>query len=165
MTKLLVKNHTLKFNGKTYRCAIGKGGLKKDKREGDACTPVGQFFLRELLYRADRIERPQTILPVSIIQETDGWCDAPQDVNYNRRVRLPYPATHENLWRHDNIYDLVVPFGYNDMPAIPEKGSAIFLHVARPDYSETDGCVALAVADLSEILCSIKEQAAIIIQQ
>ena len=134
------------------RCALGRGGITRGKREGDGATPAGSWPMRRLLYRADRIKPPQTALPSSAIRPDDGWCDAPKDANYNMPVRLPYRDSAENLCRADGAYDLIVPLGYNDAPVVSGAGSAIFLHVARPDFTATEGCVALALADLLTVL-------------
>jgi L,D-peptidoglycan transpeptidase YkuD (ErfK/YbiS/YcfS/YnhG family) len=140
------------WGGSRLRCALGRGGVRRDTREGDGATPVGSWAMRRLLYRADRIGRPDTALPSSVIRQDDGWCDAPQDENYNLPVRLPYAASAETLYRQDGVYDLVVPLGYNDAPVVAGAGSAIFLHLARPDFGATEGCVALALADLLTVL-------------
>lgn len=113
------------------------------KREGDGATPLGTMRLASVLYRRDRLQRPRTALPLRPIRRSDGWCDAPDDRNYNRRVRLPYPASAENLWRPDELYDVVVVLDYNVRPRIRHRGSAIFLHLARPDSAPTAGCIAL----------------------
>lgn len=141
-----------------FRCAVGTGGIKRDKHEGDGATPAGSWPLREVLYRADRIFRPSTKLPVRALVRDDGWCDAPDDPKYNASVKLPYPASAERLWRRDRIYDLIVVVGYNDAPVTPGKGSAIFLHVARPNYAPTVGCIAFARRDLRAILSLIDER-------
>ena len=131
------------------RCALGRGGVRTDKREGDGATPTGCLPLREVLYRADRIEPPATALPRRPIAETDGWGDDPADpAGYNRPVTLPHPFGHERLWRDDGLYDLIVVLGHNDSPPVPGLGSAIFLHVARPGLLPTEGCVALPLPDL-----------------
>jgi len=135
-----------------WRCAIGPAGASSNKREGDGATPVGRFPLRRLLYRPDRLERPATALPTAPLSPLDGWCDDPADALYNRLVRLPYPARHERLWREDRLYDLLVVVGHNDDPVVPGAGSAVFLHVAKPDYAPTGGCVALAAGDLLAFL-------------
>lgn len=135
-----------------FRCALGKGGLKRDKREGDGATPIGAWPMRRLLYRADRMTAPATRLPSSPIAPQDGWCDDPADPAYNRPVRLPFGGRHERLWREDEIYDLLVVLGHNDDPVVAGLGSAIFLHVARGDYGPTEGCVALVHADLARVL-------------
>ena len=135
-----------------FRCALGKGGLKRNKREGDGATPIGAWPMRRLLYRADRMTAPATRLPSSPIAPQDGWCDDPTDPAYNRPVRLPFGGRHERLWREDEIYDLLVVLGHNDDPVVAGLGSAIFLHVARGDYRPTEGCVALVHADLARVL-------------
>lgn len=155
----VTSDSTLEFNGKTYRCAVGKKGFAQAKREGDNCTPIGSFPLRECWYRADKIPAPETKLPLRIIQKDDGWCDASEHLDYNKHVKLPFAASHENLWREDDVYDVVVPLGYNDNPTVSGKGSAIFMHVAKlseegPGYEGTEGCVALSKDDLLEILIS-----------
>ena len=129
------------------RAAIGPGGIAIKGGEGDGITPRGRFAVREIFYRADRIAKPVTAMPLRAIQKTDGWCDAPDDPNYNRRVFLPYPASAETMWREDHLYDLVAVLGYNDDPVVAGNGSAIFLHLARNDYSATHGCVALTYDD------------------
>lgn len=141
-----------RFGAEVRPCAVGRGGVRRDKREGDGATPAGCWPLRRLLYRADRLAAPQTALPLAGIGPGDGWCDDPADSRYNRPVTLPYGARHEKLWRDDGIYDLIVVLGHNDDPPVAGAGSAIFLHVARPDYAPTGGCVALAPADLLSFL-------------
>jgi len=138
------------------RAAIGPGGIAVKGGEGDGITPRGIFPVREIFYRADRMSAPRTGLPLRAIQDNDGWCDAPNDPNYNRPVKLPYPASAENMWREDHLYDLVAVLGYNDNPVVPGKGSAIFLHVAKPDYSVTQGCVAMARDDLLAAIEQLK---------
>jgi L,D-peptidoglycan transpeptidase YkuD (ErfK/YbiS/YcfS/YnhG family) len=136
------------WRGRRFRCALGRSGIAADKREGDGATPAGRFPLRRVLYRADRIPAPLGALPAAPIAETDGWCDDPADAQYNRQVTLPRTGRHETLWREDGLYDLVVVVGHNDDPPVAGRGSAIFLHVARPGYAPTEGCVALALDDL-----------------
>jgi L,D-peptidoglycan transpeptidase YkuD (ErfK/YbiS/YcfS/YnhG family) len=138
----------LVWPGGAIRCALGRSGVTRDKREGDGATPAGLFPLRALWYREDRVGRPPTALARFRILPEDGWCDDPADPAYNRPVKLPYPGRHERLHRADGLYDLVVPLGYNDDPIVPGRGSAIFLHVCRPDYGPTEGCVAIPCDDL-----------------
>lgn len=146
----------LLWRDKEYKCALGKGGVREDKKEGDGATPVGCFPVREIYYRADRLEKPITILSdVRELKEADGWCDGVEDENYNKFVLLPYGASSENLWRNDHIYDVIVVLGYNDDPIIKGKGSAVFMHVARENYSPTAGCIALSLPDLLAILSTI----------
>jgi L,D-peptidoglycan transpeptidase YkuD (ErfK/YbiS/YcfS/YnhG family) len=148
MDLLVSSDGTARFADRVFRCALGHGGVSDAKREGDGATPAGVWPLRRLLYRPDRIAAPVTGLPTTPIGRADGWCDAPGDKNYNLPVILPYPASTEALWRADAVYDLIVPLGYNDGPILPGLGSAIFLHLARDGYLPTEGCVALAQADL-----------------
>jgi L,D-peptidoglycan transpeptidase YkuD (ErfK/YbiS/YcfS/YnhG family) len=138
------------------RAAIGPRGIAVKGGEGDGVTPRGRFGLREVFYRNDHMPAPRTRLPVNAIQRNDGWCDAPSDSNYNRLVKLPYPASAEQMWRDDHLYDLVVVIGYNDDPVVAGKGSAIFLHLAKQDYSSTQGCVALARQDLLEAIAQLR---------
>ena len=152
MTLVVAAGGGALWRGRALRCAVGRGGIACGKTEGDGATPAGRFPLRRVLYRADRIEAPRGPLPRAAISPADGWCDAPGDALYNRAVRLPYPARAERLWREDACYDLLAVIGFNDDPAIDAAGSAIFLHVARPDYAPTEGCVALALDDLRDVL-------------
>ena len=138
------------------RAAIGPGGIAIKGGEGDGITPRGSFPVREIFYRADRMAKPATVLPLRALEKDDGWCDAPGDPNYNRPVKLPYPASAEQMWREDHLYDLVAVLGYNDDPIVPGKGSAIFLHLARPDFSATHGCVALACDDWLAAIAQLK---------
>ena len=142
----------LLVGGKVLRCRLGRSGLSADKREGDGATPVGSWPLRAVLYRPDRVARPDTALPVRTIDPADGWCDDPGHADYNRPVRLPHPASCEKLWRDDHLYDVVVVLGHNDAPPRPGLGSAIFLHVAAADGKPTQGCVALDLGDLLDLL-------------
>lgn len=141
-----------RWGAQRLRCALGKGGVRSVKHEGDGATPAGTFAMRRLLYRPDRGAAPVTRLPMAPIANDDGWCDDPADAAYNRPVKLPYRARAERLWRADRLYDLVVVLGYNDDPTIAGAGSAIFLHAATADYAPTEGCVALAPEDLRRIL-------------
>jgi len=141
-----------RWGERRMRCALGRAGISTAKREGDGATPAGAFAMRRLLYRPDRAPAPRTKLPATPLDPADGWCDAPGDAAYNRPVKLPYKASAESLWRADHLYDLVVVLGHNDDPVEPGRGSAIFLHLARPDFGPTEGCVALARDDLARVL-------------
>jgi len=142
----------LLWKGKRVRCALGRGGVSTAKREGDGATPAGTFALKRVLYRADRVAAPVTALPVRALETDDGWCDDPKDPAYNRPVKVPFAAGHERLWRDDALYDVIVEIGFNDDPVEPGRGSAIFLHRAKPGYAPTEGCVALALDDLLALL-------------
>jgi L,D-peptidoglycan transpeptidase YkuD (ErfK/YbiS/YcfS/YnhG family) len=123
--------------------AVGRAGVTTDKHEGDGATPVGTYPLVWILYRPDRVATPRSMLPVRALKPNDGWVDEPADVNYNRMVPLPYPASAEQMWREDELYDAVVVIGYNTDPVVAGAGSAIFLHVAGPDFAPTAGCIAV----------------------
>ncbi len=143
----------LEFDGKTYKCVLGKGGVGIDKKEGDGKTPVGTFPLRLVYFRPDKVEGLQTGLPTKAFNQNIGWSDDVTKPDYNKEVNLSYEGSHERLWRpDDDLYDLIVVIGYNDDPPVVGKGSAIFMHVARPAFTPTAGCVALSKPDLLEVL-------------
>lgn len=142
----------LEFAGMKMRCAIGRGGIANRKVEGDGITPSGQFPLREIFYRPDRLAPPITKLPTRALYPDDGWCDDPAQPAYNRLVRHPVRGSAERLWRDDQLYDVLAVVGYNDRPVVPGRGSAIFLHIATPDYAPTEGCIALRRADFIKVL-------------
>jgi L,D-peptidoglycan transpeptidase YkuD (ErfK/YbiS/YcfS/YnhG family) len=131
--------------GRTASCAIGRAGAlpASAKHEGDGATPLGTWPLRRLFWRPDGQAEPSTQLETQAIQPDMGWCDDPASPAYNRLVVLPFTASHEKMWRDDHLYDLVIELGYNDSPPEPGRGSAIFLHLAHPDYRPTEGCVAV----------------------
>ncbi|MEX2631758.1 MAG: L,D-transpeptidase family protein [Tistlia sp.] len=143
-----------RWGAQRWRCVVGRGGVvaAEAKREGDGATPLGRWPLRRLLFRPDRETPAAWPLPAAAIAPQDGWCDDPGHPAYNRPVALPFPASHEQLWREDGLYDLLVVLGHNDDPPRPGLGSAIFLHCARPDWRPTEGCVALAHEDLRSLL-------------
>ena len=140
------------FGGRRWRCALGAGGVREDKVEGDAATPAGEYPLRHIYFRNDRLVLPKVRLPARPIGEHDGWCDDPRSPAYNRLVRIPNEWSHEKMWREDGLYDVLVVVGYNDDPPEGEWGSAVFLHIAREDMSPTQGCVAFARDDLLELV-------------
>lgn len=113
---------------------------------------MGTFLFRRVFYRADRIQKPETILPLQVLSEQDGWCDDIHDQHYNQHVSLPYSGRHEKLWREDHIYDLILVVGHNDDPIEMGRGSAIFVHLLRPERTPTDGCIALLQQHLLQVL-------------
>ncbi|MDR4307431.1 L,D-transpeptidase family protein [Chelatococcus sambhunathii] len=145
----------LTVGGAAFRCALGPAGIVSAKREGDGATPRGSLPVRRVFRRADRGPRPQCAVEVRVTRASDGWCDAVGNRRYNRLVRLPFPASHETMWRDDHLYDLVGELGWNDRPPTPGRGSAIFLHAARPDFTPTQGCVALAPGPLRRVLAMV----------
>jgi L,D-peptidoglycan transpeptidase YkuD (ErfK/YbiS/YcfS/YnhG family) len=142
----------LRWSGGSAAAAVGRSGVKADKREGDGATPAGTYPLVSVFYRSDRIARPASALPVTPLARNHGWVDAPGDPNYNRLVTLPYPASAEEMWREDGLYDALVVIGYNLDPVAPGGGSAIFLHIAGPDFTPTAGCVAVEKSVLLGLL-------------
>jgi L,D-peptidoglycan transpeptidase YkuD (ErfK/YbiS/YcfS/YnhG family) len=137
-----------------FRCAIGKRGVAEHKQEGDGATPLGTLKLRRVLYRADRLAAPVCVVPLEPIAPDDGWCDDPTHADYNRMIRLPHDGRHEELWRGDQVYDIVGVLDWNLSPVVRGIGSAIFLHVARADYAPTEGCIALDLPDLRRVLAA-----------
>lgn len=143
---------TLQWQDQNIPCVIGANGVSNNKIEGDSATPAGCMPLRRVLYRPDRMAPPKTPLPVAPLTPRDGWCDDPADPLYNQHIRQPFAGSSEILWRTDAVYDVVVVLGYNDNPVMAGKGSAIFMHIARPDFSPTRGCIAVSRDALIDIL-------------
>lgn len=154
----------LSWPGGSSPASCGRGGVRADKREGDGASPEGTFALVRVFYRPDRGMAPRTALPARALRPSDGWVDDPGDPQYNRLVALPYPAHHEELWRKDGLYDLVLLIGYNTDPPVPGRGSAIFLHVARPDLAPTEGCIAIPRDVLARLLGRLGPGSAITIR-
>jgi L,D-peptidoglycan transpeptidase YkuD (ErfK/YbiS/YcfS/YnhG family) len=152
---LIYQAGRLSWPGGSARAACGRGGVRTDKREGDGATPEGIYKLVAVYYRPDRIAPPATGLPLTALCPEHGWVDDPGDALYNCPVSLPCRASHERMWREDGLYDLVVAIGYNTDPPVPGLGSAIFLHVARPDFAPTEGCIAVERDVLAELLALI----------
>lgn len=139
-------------------CALGRSGVRaaSQKREGDGASPAGVWPIRRLLYRPDKGPPPATALPAQAIARDDAWCDTPDDADYNRPIKLPHPGSFEKMWRDDHLYDLVVVLGHNDDPPKPFMGSCIFLHLAKPGYAPTEGCVAVSREDMEAFLARVK---------
>ena len=159
--KLVVKNGFLINQDQKYKCSIGYNGLSKNKTEGDGCTPVGTFKLNKIMYRPDKINDFKSNLETEIIEKRDGWCDDINSELYNQKIIFPYELSAENLYRHDDLYDLICIIDYNLNPIIKGKGSAIFLHVASSDYSPTHGCVAIKKDELIEIAIKLNRDSSI----
>jgi len=132
--------------------ALGRGGILANKREGDGGTPRGEFRLLRLWWRADRHPRPRTQLPVRRISRRDGWCEDPRDRHYNQPVRVPQDAAGDRLWREDRLYDFIIEIDHNACPRVAGRGSAVFIHVARPGFTPTAGCVAMTLPRLRWLL-------------
>lgn len=147
---------TLQLGHRVFPCALGRGGITRRKREGDGATPAGRFEVLDVYFRADRGRRPITALPVAALDRDDGWCDEPDHPRYNRPVTLPFPASHEKMWRQDRLYDIVVVLDCNLTPPVRGRGSAIFFHIAREDWRPTLGCVAVSPQHMRQILAQLR---------
>lgn len=155
---IIVKNSGyLKYKDLKFRCALGKAGIKKKRKEGDNVTPKGVYKIIKIYYRADRIKNIKTLLKVKKIKKNMGWCDDPSSNYYNKEIILPSRFSHERLYRKDNLYDLIVVLNYNMHPTIKNKGSAIFIHIANKSYKKTKGCIALKRENLIKIISQIKK--------
>ena len=140
--------------------ALGRGGIRANKREGDGATPRGRFRLVRLWWRPDRGARPRTLLPTRRITRHDGWCEDPADRRYNQPIKAP---SGDRLWRDDALYDLVIEISHNTRPRIARHGSAVFIHVARPGFTPTAGCVALSKRRLHLLLSRLGPATSILI--
>jgi L,D-peptidoglycan transpeptidase YkuD (ErfK/YbiS/YcfS/YnhG family) len=143
--------------------AIGRGGIKANKREGDGATPRGVFRLKRLWWRADRHPRPRTRLPLRRIRADDGWCEDPYDRHYNQPVLIPKDSKADRLTRADRLYDFIIELDHNTRPRVAGRGSAVFVHIARPGFSPTAGCVALTLPALRRLLAQVGPQTRIAI--
>jgi len=143
--------------------ALGRGGVRANKREGDGGTPRGIFRLKRLWWRADRHPRPPTLLPSRRIRQDDAWCEDPADRHYNQPVRLAPDSNADRLARIDNLYDFIVEIGHNTRPRIKGRGSAVFVHAARERFAPTAGCVALDINALRRLLAHVGPRTKIVI--
>jgi L,D-peptidoglycan transpeptidase YkuD (ErfK/YbiS/YcfS/YnhG family) len=144
--------------------ALGRGGIKANKREGDGGTPRGTFRLRRLWWRAERHPLPATGLPVHRIRPDDGWCEDPADRHYNRPVKVPDGSKADRLARTDHLYDFIIELDHNTRPRIAGRGSAVFIHVARPQFAPTAGCVALKLDTLRRLLARVGPHTKIVVE-
>ncbi|WP_246730393.1 L,D-transpeptidase family protein [Nitratireductor mangrovi] len=142
----------LALGQRTFACALGRAGITSLKREGDGATPRGPLRVLWGYFRPDRGPVPANALQWRRTSPEQGWCDASGDRNYNRPVALPYPASHEKMRREDHLYDIVIVLDWNMRPAARNRGSAIFLHLARPGYLPTEGCIAVSRATMMRLL-------------
>lgn len=144
--------------------ALGRGGIKANKREGDGGTPRGRFRLVRLWWRADRNVRPPTLLPTRRIKADDGWCEKPSDRRYNRPVKVPPGSQAGRLTRADALYDFIIELDHNTRPRIAGRGSAVFVHAARPHFAPTAGCVALEIGTLRRLLARLSPRTEIVVE-
>lgn len=143
--------------------ALGRGGIKANKREGDGATPRGRFGLRRLWWRAGRHTRPATLLPSTRIKPDDGWCEDPADRHYNQRISVPPDSKADRLARLDNLYDFIIELDHNTRPRIAGRGSAVFIHVARAGFAPTAGCIALKLPSLRHLLSRLGPRTKIVV--
>ena len=148
---LVNQNKILIYNNKKYKCSIGINGFTNNKVEGDKKTPMGTYSLGELFVRTDRIKNLKTKYKFIPIKSDMAWSDDPNDLEYNKLIKTKN-YHKESLYRADNIYNLILTINYNTNPVIPNKGSAIFLHVSTNDYKPTNGCIGINANDFIEIL-------------
>ena len=151
---ILINKNYLTYNKLKVKCAIGKKGIGYKKKEGDFITPIGQFKIKYILYRKDKV-KVTTKLKKKIIKENMGWCDDPQSSRYNKLIKLPFDYRHEKLFRKENIYDIILVLNYNMNPVKKNKGSAIFIHVAKNNYEKTEGCIAIKKISLKKLIGEI----------
>jgi L,D-peptidoglycan transpeptidase YkuD (ErfK/YbiS/YcfS/YnhG family) len=151
------------LDGRPIRVALGRGGVRANKFESDGATPRGTFHPLRLWWRADRHARPRTVLPTRPIGPADGWCEDPTHRNYNRPVRLSADSGADRLARADHLYDFIIEIDHNARPRVARRGSAVFLHLARPGFSPTAGCVAMTKGAMLRLLARIGPRTKIVI--
>ena len=160
---IINKSGYLKYKNLKFRCALGKAGIGKKKIEGDSITPRGKFNIVKIYYRSDRVKKISSKYRLIKISKNMGWCDDPNSKSYNQLINLPTKYTHEKLYRRDNVYDLLIVLNYNMRPIFKNKGSAIFIHIARQNYKKTSGCVAIKKAHLIKLIKTIKKNTKVVI--
>ena len=155
---VIVNKKYLTFKNFKAKCSVGRRGIRGKKREGDFVTPKGTFKIKQVLLRKDRVRRFQSKLLINNINKRMGWCDDPRSNKYNQLIKYPFSYSSEKLYRSDNIYDIMVVLDFNMNPTLKNKGSAIFIHVAKNNYSPTKGCIALKKIDLMKLLKIISKK-------
>jgi L,D-peptidoglycan transpeptidase YkuD (ErfK/YbiS/YcfS/YnhG family) len=153
----------LTAGGQAVPVALGRGSIRANKREGDGGTPKGTFRPRQVWWRADRHPRPHTLLPVRAIGPEDAWCEDPSSRHYNQPVHLDHGSGGDRLSRDDHLYDFIVEIDHNNLPRIAGRGSAVFLHLARADFSPTAGCVSMTKSAMLRLLRRLGPETKIVI--
>ena len=153
---IINKSGYLKYGNLKFKCALGKSGIGNKKIEGDKITPRGTFDIIKIYYRSDRIKKLSSKFRLIRITKKMGWCDDQKSKKYNQLIKLPTKYSHEILYRKENIYDLILVLNYNMKPTFKNKGSAIFIHIAKKNYKKTAGCIALKKIDLINLVKEIK---------
>lgn len=149
---MLVNKNFLTYKDYKVKCAIGKRGIGKKRREGDLITPKGLFKIKKVYFRKDKVRGLKTKFSMRAITKNMGWCNDPKSNKYNQLIKYPFAFNAEKLYRNDNIYDIVIVLNFNSRPVKKNKGSAIFLHVAKRKYKPTEGCVAIKKNELKKLL-------------
>ena len=160
---IINKSGYLKYKNLKFRCSLGKAGIGKKEREGDKITPRGTYKIIKIYYRNDRVKKILSKFKLFKVTKRMGWCDDPKSKKYNQLVKVPNEYGYEKLNRKDNIYDLVLVLNYNMKPIIKNKGSAIFIHIAKKNYKKTAGCIGLNKSHLTKIIKKIKKNTKVII--
>ena len=160
---IVINKKYLTFNNYKAKCSIGKRGIGLKKREGDLITPKGKYKIKYILYRKDRIKFQSKIRKV-VIKKNMGWCDDSNSKQYNKLIKLPSNYKYEKLYKKENVYDIIIVLNYNMNPIIKNKGSAIFIHVAKKNYKKTEGCIAIKKVDLLKIAKNLKKNTTILIE-
>ena len=153
----ILKNKFININNYNLKCAIGKRGRRKNKKEGDNFTPKGTYKFIGVYYRKDRISKLETNLKKRVIKKNMGWCDDTRSKDYNKEIKFPFKYGAEKLYRSDNVYDIIIETNYNKFPTIKKRGSAIFIHVAKKNYGPTKGCIAMSKKDIKFFLKKISK--------
>ena len=153
---ILINKNYLTYKNYKAKCALGKRGIGNKNREGDCVTPRGIYKIKYIIYRKDRVKKIQSKIKKFIIKKNMGWCDDPKSKNYNKLVKLPFKYKYEKLYKKENIYDIILVLNFNMSPIKKNKGSAIFIHVAKKDYKKTEGCIALKKNHLLRIIKELK---------
>jgi L,D-peptidoglycan transpeptidase YkuD (ErfK/YbiS/YcfS/YnhG family) len=154
---IINKSSYLKYKNFRFRCALGKAGIGKKKKEGDNITPKGLYKIVKIYYRKDRIKKVSSKFKLIKITKNIGWCDDPNSEKYNQIINLPTKYSYEKFYRKDNVYDIILVLNYNMSPVIKKKGSAIFIHVAKKNYQSTQGCIALKKNNLMKLISKINK--------
>jgi len=154
---IINKSSYLKYKNFRFRCALGKAGIGKKKKEGDNITPKGLYKIVKIYYRKDRIKKVSSKFKLIKITKNIGWCDDPNSEKYNQIINLPTKYSYEKFYRKDNVYDLILVLNYNMSPVIKNKGSAIFIHITKKKYQPTQGCVALKKNNLLKLISKINK--------
>ena len=142
------------------KCAIGKKGIGNKRKEGDLITPKGSFKIKFLLYRSDRVKIITKLKKIAI-KKNMGWCDDPNSKKYNKLIKLPFKYSYEKLYKKENVYDVLLVLNYNMKPVKKNKGSAIFIHVAKNNFKKTEGCVAIKKNKLLKIVRELKSNTSV----